>query len=108
MNEMINVARNGIWVRMIVKTKAGSSGNRRTQPCLFIQRSLKLGFGSFFLAALASALVSRGVAVVVAICATPPYQVWDEVSRPFARFTPELSCQKIGLSLRQAQPPSCN
>jgi hypothetical protein len=31
--------------------------------------------GSFFLAALASAFVSRGVAVVVAMCAMPPCQV---------------------------------
>ena len=75
MNEMMIVATNGIWVRMMVKTNAGSSGNRRTQPFLSIQRSLKLGLGSFFLAALASAFVSRGVAVVVAMCAMPPYQM---------------------------------
>ncbi len=76
MNEMMNVATNGIWVRMMVKTNAGSSGNRLTQPFLSSQRSLKGGFGSLaFLAALASAFVSRGVAVVVAMCAMPPYQM---------------------------------
>jgi hypothetical protein len=75
MNEMIRVAMNGICVRMMMKTKAGSSGTRRIQPFLSIQRSLKLGLGSFFLAALASAFSSRGVAVVVAICAMPPCEV---------------------------------
>ncbi len=60
MNEMIIVATNGIWVRMMMKTKAGSSGNRRVQPFLSSQRSLKGGLGSFFLAALASALSVEG------------------------------------------------
>ena len=77
-NEMTNVAKNGIWVKIMMNTKAGSSGTRRLQPWLSNHRSLKLGFGSYFLAAflaaLASALASSGAAVVVAISATPPYQ----------------------------------
>src|SRR5215216_1134977 len=97
MNEMMIVARNGIWVKMMVKTRAGSSGNRRIQPFLSSQRSLKLGLGSFFLAALASAFVSRGVAVVVAIFAMPPCQMRGELStdgpEPIDGFTSALSCR---------------
>ena len=80
-----------------MKTRAGSSGNRRVQPCLSSQRSLKGGLGSFFLAALASASVSRGVAVVVA--SAPCLLVRCHVrcrqmaTEPLDKFTPALSCR---------------
>src|SRR3954452_20010887 len=107
MNEMIKVATNGIWVRIMMKTRAGSSGTRLIQPCLFSQRSLKGGLGSFFLAALESAVVSTGVAVAVAICAIPPHQVavnCRHTARALSASSRQHSIVVSDLGLRRAQP----